>query len=115
MGGKRTWDEQKKRKMENFESLNDISNVTSTSTSSAATLTKSYGALSTSSSAVSREIEQLRAEIRHLASATKKKQSNLAQRNDELEASVTSERRRSSGNATRTAKYANLAERIKAT
>ena len=113
--GKRTNNEQKKRKMENFESLNDISNVTSTSTSSAATLTKSYGALSTSSSAVSREIEQLRAEIRHLASATKKKQSNLAQRNDELEASVTSERSKKKDTESKLRKYANLAERIKAT
>merc|ERR1711935_673950 len=113
--GKRTNNEQKKRKMETFESLNDISNVTSTSNSSAATLTKSYGALSTSSSAVSREIEQLRAEIRHLASATKKKQSNLAQRNDELEASVTSERSKKKDTESKLRKYANLAERIKAT
>lgn len=48
--------------------------------------------LSTSSSAVSREIENLRAEIRYLARETKKKQTTLAQRNSLLEESVSSER-----------------------
>ena len=97
---------------EHFESLIDISNVTSMNSSNS-TLTKSYGALSTSSSAVSREIEQLRAEIRHLAKETKKKQSNLTQRNSELEASVTSERSAKRDTESKLRKYATLAERIK--
>ena len=71
--------------------------------------------LSTSSSAVSREIETLRAEIRHLAKETKKKQSNLAERNSRLEDSISSERREKRDTERKLAQYAQLAERIKST
>ena len=52
--------------MENLESLIDISNLTGSDHSTTLTTNKSYGGFSTTSSAVSREIEQLRAEIRYL-------------------------------------------------
>ena len=49
-----------------MESLIDISNLTGSDHSTTLTTNKSYGGFSTTSSAVSREIEQLRAEIRYL-------------------------------------------------
>ena len=74
------------------EKLSDISNLSEESHRSHHSIPNSC--LSTSSSAVSREIEHLRNEIKILASEAKRKQSNLSIQNSRLEDSFNHERQK---------------------
>jgi hypothetical protein len=101
------------------EKLSDISNISEESISSHRSYSQvsqqsiQNSCLSTSSSAVSREIEHLRNEIRILASEAKRKHSNLSIENSRLEDNVHHERRKKKNTEEKLKEIARTAEKIK--